>query len=59
MKVTELTKEEFKKRVMNYEMNPKEWKFEGDKPAIIDFYGTFKRRKGLRLESERYGTGRK
>ncbi|AGB28966.1 thioredoxin [Prevotella dentalis DSM 3688] len=41
MKVTELTKEEFKKRVMNYEVNPKEWKFEGDKPAIIDFYATW------------------
>ncbi|MDA3953631.1 MAG: thioredoxin domain-containing protein [Bacteroidales bacterium] len=32
-----LTKEEFKKRVMNYEVN-KEWKFEGDLPCIVDFY---------------------
>ena len=33
----QLTKETFLKKVFNYEEN-KEWKFEGDKPAIIDFY---------------------
>lgn len=33
-----LTKAEFLEKVMNYEVNQKEWKFEGDKPAIIDFY---------------------
>ena len=32
-----LTKETFLAKVFNYEKN-KEWKFEGDKPAIIDFY---------------------
>jgi thioredoxin len=32
-----LTKETFKNKVFNYETN-KEWKFEGDKPCIIDFY---------------------
>jgi len=32
-----LTKETFQKKVFNYETN-KEWKFEGDKPALIDFY---------------------
>lgn len=32
-----LTKEKFKKKVMNYEVN-KEWKFEGDLPCIVDFY---------------------
>ena len=32
-----LTKETFKQKVFNFETN-KEWKFEGDKPAIIDFY---------------------
>ncbi len=32
-----LTKETFLAKVFNYEEN-KEWKFEGDKPAIIDFY---------------------
>ena len=33
-----LTKEEFLKKVMDYENNPTEWKYLGDKPAIIDFY---------------------
>jgi len=32
-----LTKETFKQKVFNFETN-KEWKFEGDRPAIIDFY---------------------
>jgi len=32
-----LTKESFLKKVFNFEDN-KEWKFEGEKPAIIDFY---------------------
>jgi thioredoxin len=32
-----LTKETFISKVFNYETN-KEWKFEGDKPCIIDFY---------------------
>jgi thioredoxin len=32
-----LTKETFLEKVFNFEEN-KEWKFEGDKPAIIDFY---------------------
>ena len=32
-----LTAETFKKKIFDYENN-KEWKFEGDKPAIIDFY---------------------
>jgi len=32
-----LTAETFKAKVFDYEKN-KEWKFEGDKPAIIDFY---------------------
>lgn len=35
-----LNKEEFKKKVMNYEMN-KEWKFEGDLPCIVDFYASW------------------
>ncbi|MCE5173813.1 MAG: thioredoxin [Bacteroidales bacterium] len=33
-----LTKEEFLKKVANYETNPQEWKYLGDKPCIIDFY---------------------
>lgn len=32
-----LTKADFKSLVFDYEKS-KEWKFEGDKPAIIDFY---------------------
>ncbi len=32
-----LTKETFLKKVFNFDEN-KDWKFEGDKPAIIDFY---------------------
>lgn len=32
-----LTKETFLKKVFNYETN-QEWKFEGDKPCLIDFY---------------------
>ncbi|HEC42895.1 MAG TPA: thioredoxin [Bacteroides sp.] len=32
-----LTAETFKTKVFNYEDN-KEWKFEGEKPCVIDFY---------------------
>ncbi|MDN5353246.1 MAG: thioredoxin 1 [Candidatus Cloacimonadota bacterium] len=32
-----LTTETFKEKIFNYEKN-KDWKFEGDLPAIIDFY---------------------
>jgi thioredoxin 1 len=32
-----LTKETFLSKVFNYEAN-KDWKFEGEKPCIIDFY---------------------
>jgi len=35
--IEHLTKETFLNKVFNYEKN-KEWKFEGDMPAIIDFY---------------------
>jgi thioredoxin 1 len=35
--VVQLTNETFKKLIFNYEAN-KEWKYEGSKPAIIDFY---------------------
>lgn len=41
MKTIQLTKEEFIKRVYDYVQNPNEWKFKGDKPAIIDFYATW------------------
>ena len=37
MKLEHLTNETFKEKVFNYETN-KDWKFEGEIPAIIDFY---------------------
>jgi thioredoxin len=36
-KVEFLNEESFKNKVFNYEKN-KDWKFEGDKPCMIDFY---------------------
>lgn len=36
-KAIHLTNAEFKAKVFDYEKN-KEWKYEGDKPCIIDFY---------------------
>lgn len=36
-KTVHLTNDTFKEKVFNYEVN-KEWKYEGDKPCIIDFY---------------------
>ena len=41
VEVKELTKAEFLKQVYNYEVNPEEWKFEGDKPCIVDFYASW------------------
>ena len=37
-KVIHLTKAEFLAKVYNFEKNPEEWKYEGDKPAIVDLY---------------------
>lgn len=36
--VVVLTKADFLTKVFNYEKNPSEWVYEGDKPCIIDFY---------------------
>jgi len=36
-----LTKAEFLSKVANYEANPTEWKYLGDKPCIIDFYAAW------------------
>ncbi|MBN1986663.1 MAG: thiol reductase thioredoxin [Prolixibacteraceae bacterium] len=33
-----LTKEKFLTEVWDYQNSPQEWKFKGDKPALIDFY---------------------
>ncbi|HOK26477.1 MAG TPA: thioredoxin [Bacteroidales bacterium] len=35
--IEHLTKETFLKKVFNYEKN-KEWKFEGERPCVVDFY---------------------
>ncbi|MFI3240568.1 MAG: thioredoxin [Bacteroidales bacterium] len=39
--VVNMNKEMFLAKVANYETNPKEWKYLGDKPALIDFYATW------------------
>ena len=38
MKPIKLSKADFLTKVVNYETTPSEWKYLGDKPAIIDFY---------------------
>ncbi len=38
MKTIHLTKADFLAKVANFETNSTEWKYLGDKPAIIDFY---------------------
>lgn len=38
MKTIQLNKIDFLKKVANYEANPGEFKYLGDKPALIDFY---------------------
>ena len=37
-KPVHLTKQDFLEKVMNYEKNQTEWVYEGDLPAIVDFY---------------------
>jgi thioredoxin 1 len=39
-KVVHLTNDMFKKSIYNYDAN-KQWKFEGTKPVIIDFYASW------------------
>lgn len=41
MEASHLTKAGFLEKVYNYEANPNEWKFEGERPAIVDFYATW------------------
>lgn len=38
MNVKNLNKIDFLKKIANYEINPNEWVYLGDKPALIDFY---------------------
>ncbi|MDX2431569.1 MAG: thioredoxin domain-containing protein [Bacteroides sp.] len=37
-KTVKLTKQDFLEKVMNYEKNQAEWVYEGELPALIDFY---------------------
>ena len=41
MKTTAITKADFLKKVADYEKTPQEWKYLGDKPALIDFYASW------------------
>ena len=36
-----MTKSDFLIKIADYEKNPNEWKYLGDKPAIIDFYANW------------------
>jgi len=39
--IIHLTKAEFLTKISNFEANPTEWKYLGDKPCIIDFYASW------------------
>lgn len=41
MTTIELTKADFLKKVADFETNPDEWKYLGDKPSIVDFYASW------------------
>ena len=41
METIHISKAEFLEKVVNYEENGKEWKYLGDKPAIVDFYANW------------------
>lgn len=41
MEIVHLDKQEFLKKVFNYEANPNEWKYEGELPCVVDFYATW------------------
>ena len=41
MEIVHLNKQEFLKKVFNYEANPNEWKYEGELPCVVDFYATW------------------
>ncbi len=40
-KVVYLSSEDFRKKVMDYQVHRQDWVFNGTKPAIIDFYATW------------------
>lgn len=41
MTTIHLTKADFLKKVADFETNPQEWKYLGDKPCLIDFYASW------------------
>lgn len=41
MSPVHLTKAQFMSKVANFETNPADWKYLGDKPCIIDFYASW------------------
>lgn len=41
MEAQHLNKQEFLAKVVNYEKNPGKWVFEGDKPAVVEFFATW------------------
>lgn len=40
-KTIHITKDDFLTKIMDYEKNPEEWVYSGDKPCIIDFYASW------------------
>ena len=41
MNTIKINREQFLEKIYNYEKNPQTWKYEGDKPCIIDFYASW------------------
>lgn len=41
MATINLTKGDFLRKIADYENNPNEWKFLGQRPAVIDFYASW------------------
>lgn len=41
MKTIHLTKAQFLAKIANFETHPDEWKYLGERPAIIDFYASW------------------
>ena len=39
--IVELDKAAFIEKIVDYENNPQQWKYQGGKPAIVDFYATW------------------
>lgn len=41
MALKHITKKEFLEKIWDFEESPKEWKFRGMRPAIVDFYAVW------------------